>query len=397
MVTVPLDALARFTVSAFEAMGLPMEDANILANALIYSELRFHPGQGQGVRRLRAYQERIAQKKIDIAAPFEVVRESPALALVDAHNGPGTVVGTRAMRLAIAKAKVCGIGTVIVRNSTHYGSSAVHAAEAERAGCIGIACTNAGPEMAAWGGATPVVGTNPWAIAAPGGTGFPVILDIALTTAGKGMMRWHQREGRPIPIDWALTPDGDETTDPAAAMAGALLGIGQYKGYGLSLMTDVMTGVLSGGGFGLAPYSDPARQDVAHSFTAIDIEWFMPLAAFRERMRALTASIKASKLRPGFDEVLVPGELEHRREAQKRSSGVPLDEDVYNDLVLLGKQLGAPLLLEFAAVERKTRITLNERSDCTIRTTEGIASWVSSRPFPAIRQAPIPRALMGLP
>jgi LDH2 family malate/lactate/ureidoglycolate dehydrogenase len=350
MVTVPLDSLTRFTVSAFEAMGLPAEEAAITANALVYSELRFHPGQGQGVRRLRAYQERIAQNRIDIAAHFEIVKESPALALVDAHNGLGSVVGTRAMRLAVAKAKGCGIGTVIVRNSTHYGSSAVHAAEAERAGCVGIAYTNAGPEMAAWGGATPVVGTNPWAIAAPGGTGFPVILDIALTTAGKGMMRWHQREGRPIPIDWALTPDGDETTDPAAAMAGALLGIGQYKGYGLALMTDIMTGVLSGGAFGLAPYSDPAGQNVAHSFTAIDIEWFMPLATFRDRMRSLTETIKASKLRPGFNEVLVPGELEARREMEKRNKGVPLDEDVYSDLVLLGQQLGVAPLLELATV-----------------------------------------------
>jgi LDH2 family malate/lactate/ureidoglycolate dehydrogenase len=350
MVNVPLDALTRFTVSAFGAMGLRPEDAVITANALVYSELRFHPGQGQGVRRLRAYQERIAQNKIDIAAPFEIVKQSPALALVDAHNGLGSVVGTRAMRLAVAKAKVCGIGTVIVRNSTHYGSSAVHAAEAERSGCIGIAYTNAGPEMAAWGGATPVVGTNPWAIAAPGGTGFPVILDIALTTAGKGMMRWHQREGRSIPIEWALTPDGDETTDPAAAMAGALLGVGQYKGYGLALMTDIITGVLSGGGFGLSPYSDPARQDVAHSFTAIDIEWFMPLGVFRERMRSLTETIKASKLRPGFNEVLVPGELEARREMEKRNKGVTLDEDVYKDLVLLGKQLGVAPVLELANV-----------------------------------------------
>lgn len=350
MVTVPLEDLMRFSVAAFEAMGVAAEEAAITANALMYSELRFHPGQGQGVRRLRAYRERIAQKKIDLVAPFEIVKESPALALVDAHNGLGSVVGTRAMRLAIAKAKVCGIGTVIVRNSTHYGSSAVHAAEAERAGCIGIACTNAGPEMAAWGGATPVVGTNPWAIAAPGGTGFPVILDIALTTAGKGMMRWHEREGRSIPIDWALTPDGNETTDPAAAMAGALLGIGQYKGYGLALMTDVMTGVLSGGGFGLTPYSDPGRQNVAHSFTAIDIEWFMPVATFRERMRDLTAAIKASKLRPGFKEVLVPGELEDRREREKRNHGVPLDEDVYNDLVLLGQQLGVAPLLQLTTV-----------------------------------------------
>ena len=173
MVYVPVEPLTEFAIAAFQAMGLDLEAANITANALVYSELRFHPGQGQGVRRLRAYQERIAQKKIDIAAPFEVVKESPALALIDAHNGLGSVTGTRAMRLAAAKAKVCGIGTVIVRNSTHYGSSAVHAAEAELAGCIGTAFTNAGPEMAAWGGATPVVGTNPWAIAAPGGTGFP--------------------------------------------------------------------------------------------------------------------------------------------------------------------------------------------------------------------------------
>ncbi len=339
MVKVSVEALQQFTEAAFAAMGLAPDDARISTNALLYSELRFHPGQGQGVRRLRAYRERIREAKIDIAAPFEIVKESPALALLDAHNGPGSVIGAHAMELALVKARICGIGTVIVRNGTHYGSSAVHAAQAERAGCIGVAYTNAGPEMAAWGGATPVVGTNPWAIAAPSGSGFPVVLDIALTTAGKGMMRWRQREGLAMPADWALTPDGEETTDPSAAMAGALLGIGQYKGYGLSLMTDVLTGVLSGGGFGTEPYSDPARQDVSHSFTAIDIAWFMPLAEFRERMRKLAAMIKASRLRPGFDEVLLPGELEHRREMEKRAHGVPLDAAVFEDLRLLANEL----------------------------------------------------------
>ncbi len=340
MTKVALDDLQRFALDAFLAMGVAPDDAAIVGGALIYSELRFHPGQGQGVRRLPLYRQRIAQGLLDIHAPFQIVKESPALALIDGHNGIGSVLGTRAMRLAIAKAKVCGIGTAIVRHGTHYGSSAVHAALAEQAGCIGIAYTNAGPEMAAWGGATGVVGTNPWGIAAPGGTGFPVILDIALTTAGKGMMRWHEREGRPMPLDWALTPDGEETTDPSAAMAGALLGIGQYKGYGLSLMTDVMTGVLSGGGFGLEPYRDPARQNVSYSLTAIDIEWFMPLTQFRERMRAFTQTIKSSKLRPGFTEVLVPGELEHRRELDKRARGVPLDEEVYADLAALAADLG---------------------------------------------------------
>ena len=348
MVRVNCDALENFARHAFRAMGIAPADAEILAGALLYSELRFHPGQGQGVRRLRVYRERIAGAQVDPHAPFQIVKESPSLALVDAHNGLGTLAAMRAMRIAISKAKVCGVGTVIVRNSTHYGSSAVHAAQAERAGCLGIAYTNAGPEMAPWGGASGVVGTNPWGIAAPGGTGFPVVLDIALTTAGKGMMRWHEREGRPMPLDWALTPDGEETSDPSVAMAGALLGIGQYKGSGLSLMTDVLTGVVSGGGFGVTPYSDPARQDVSHSFTAIDIEWFQPLSEFRERMRELSAMIKASRLRPGFAEILLPGELEDRREKDKRRNGVPLDSSVYEDLLLLASEL------EIAALEPLT-------------------------------------------
>ena len=252
------------------------------------------------------------------------------------------------MQMAIAKAKVCGIGQVIVRNSTHYGSSAVHACAAEAAGCIGIAYTNAGPEMAPWGGREGAVGTNPWGIAAPTGLGFPVVMDIALTTAGKGMMQWHAREGTPMPRDWALTPEGMETDDPNAAMAGALLGIGQYKGYGLAFMTDVLTGVLGGGGFGLKPYSDQARLDVSHSLTAIDIAWFMPLAEFRARMDEFAAMVKSRQLRPGFSEILLPGEQEARRVARKSAHGVPLDDAVLDDLRALGAELG--LKAEIAVV-----------------------------------------------
>ena len=125
-----------------------------------------------------------------------------------------------------------------------------------------------------------------------------------------------------------------------AAMAGALLGIGRYKGFGLSLMTDVMTGVLAGGGFGLAPYSDPARQDVSHSFLALDIAWFMPLAEFNARMDRFIDEVKGGRLRPGFTEILVPGELEHRRAEDKRANGVPLDSAVFADLNDLAAALG---------------------------------------------------------
>ncbi len=340
MTAVTRDSLEKFVYEVLRAMGLPHDEAEIFGGALVFSELRFHPGHGQGVKKLRKYQDRFAQKFIDASAEWEVVKESPALALVDAHNGIGTVAATRAMRLAIEKSKECGIGQVIVRNSTHFGSSAVHACLGPEAGCIGIALTNAGPEMAPWGGREGVVGTNPWGIAVPTGLGFPAVLDIALTTAGKGMMNWHAAEGRPMPRDWALTPDGEETDDPHAAMAGALLGIGQYKGYGLAFMTDVLTGVISGGGYGLIPYADPKKWDVSHTLIALDIEWFMPLAEFRRRMDDFAEMVKSRALRPGFDEILIPGEQEARRVERKSAVGVPLEPEALADLQALAAELG---------------------------------------------------------
>ena len=340
LTAVTRDSLEAFTIAVFLALGLSDDDARLFGRALVFSELRFHPGHGQGVKRLRRYQQRIGERHVDPTAPWEIVKESPALALVDAHNGLGTVAAAKAMRLAVEKAKVCGIGQVVVRNSTHFGSSAVHACQASDAGCLGLAFTNAGPEMAPWGAREGAVGTNPWGIAAPTGLGFPAVLDIALTTAGKGMMQWHAREGRPMPLDWALTPDGLETDDPTAAMAGALLGIGTYKGYGLAFMTDVLTGVIGGGGYGLTPYADPAKLDVSHTLMAIDIAWFMPLAEFTRRIDDFAHMVKSRARRPGVAEVLIPGEQEARRVAKKSAIGVPLDDDVLADLQALGQELG---------------------------------------------------------
>jgi LDH2 family malate/lactate/ureidoglycolate dehydrogenase len=339
LVRVPVDALDRFTLSVFHALGVSDDEARMCANALMQSELHCLPGQGQGVRRLPVYRERISKGYIIPGAQFEIVKETPALALIDGHNGLGSPIAQRSMRVAIDKAKISGIGTVVVRNSTHFGSAAVPARIALEHDMIGIAMTNAGPEMAPWGAASGVVGTNPWGIVAPTGGDFPVVLDIALTTAGKGMMRWYMREGRSMPLDWALTPDGEETDDPAAAMMGALLGIGGHKGYGLSMMTDVLTGILGGAGYGLMPYANPAKQDVSHMMIAIDIAWFMPIAEFKARMDAFIADIKAAKKRPGVSEILVPGELDYDREQEFRRTGVLLDTEVFDELAALAADL----------------------------------------------------------
>lgn len=346
MTNVDREELRAFVSEGFEALGLTEEDAGIIADALIFSELRFHPGQGQGVARLRRYQQRIGNGEVNPNAGWSIVKEGPALAIVDAHNGIGTVAASKAMALAIKKAKEGGIGTVIVRNSTHYGSSAVHACQALEHGCIGIAFTNAGPEMAPWGGREGVTGTNPWSIAAPSDQGFPTVLDIAITTAGKGMMNWLIREGKKMPLDWAITPDGEETDDPAAALQGPLLGIGGHKGYGLAFMTEALTGVLSGGGFGLTPYSDPMKLDVSHYLQAIDISWFMDPDDYAARMGEFVKMAKTRALRPGFDEILVPGEQEARRTETKAKNGVPIEDGLLTDMQALGRELGLKSKLE---------------------------------------------------
>lgn len=340
---VPVDALAAVTQAILRTTDLAPEDADIIADALVTSELRNLQGQGQGVRRVRAYVDRVSQRQVDPAAPFDVVKESPALALVDAHNGPGTVVAVKAMRLAVAKAKVCGVGMVLVRHSTHFGSASFSASQALAAGCIGVSMTNAGPEMAPWGGIDGVVGTNPWAVAVPTGDSagdMPIILDMALTTAGKGMMRWLMRDGKQMPTNWAITADGHTTDDPAAAMDGTLLPMGEYKGYGLSLITDVLTGVLGGGGYGTIPYRDPARQEVAHQFIAYDIDWFLERQEFYAHLHDFMRMVKASRPRPGVKEILLPGELEWRRQQEKFRHGVPLDPEVYEDLQRLAAETG---------------------------------------------------------
>lgn len=331
----PVAPLRALTYDLLCTTPLAPEDAAIIADALVTSELRNLQGQGQGVRRVGAYMQRATQGLFAPRAPFEILKESPALALVDAHNGPGTIVAVKAMRLAVEKARLAGVGVVLVRHSTHFGSASYSASQALGSGCIGVSMTNAGPEMAPWGGIDPVLGTNPWAVAIPTGddpASMPILLDMALTMAGKGMMRWLMRDGQKMPRTWAITKDGRFTEDPAAAMDGTLLPMGEYKGYGLSLITDVLTGVMGGGAFGTEPYRDPGRQDVGHQFIAYDIDWFMARAEFYRRLQDFIAMVKASRTRPDVAEILLPGELEWRRMQEKLRTGVPIDPEICDEL-----------------------------------------------------------------
>jgi LDH2 family malate/lactate/ureidoglycolate dehydrogenase len=344
------DAVARYPEAELRpfierfltALGASAEEAEIVADGVITASMWYHPGQGQGLEKLIRYHRRIQGGGIVADAPMSWDREGPAYALLDAAKGFGYVAGQRAMLKAVDKAKSSGIAMVWVRNSNHFGIAGYHAVAAARRGLIGWSMTNARSEMAPWGSAKPVLATNPWGIAipTPGDEYGPIMLDMALTMSGKGMMRWYLEQGKPIPESWALTPDGRVTTDPAEAMDGPVLPIGEYKGYGLSLVTDVLTGVMSGAQFGLSVFQDEQRYDVGHLMMAFDPAMFMPRERFDERLGQLITEIKDAPPIDPARPVLLPGELEHQRSGSRRSEGIPVARATAESVRDLAQELG---------------------------------------------------------
>lgn len=336
----PEPALRGFTKQVLLALGANDEEADIVSDGVITAALWFHPGQGQGLEKLFRYARRIREggKVPNVTMRWE--RDGPAYALLDAARGFGYVAAYRAMDKAVEKAGQVGIGMVAVHRSNHFGIAGYHALQAAKRGFIGWSFTNARAEMAPWGSAKPVLGTNPWGIAIPRKDGHPIILDIALTMSGKGMMRWYQRQGKPMPETWALTPDGRTTTDPALAMDGPVLPIGEYKGYGLSFVTDVLTGVMTGALFGLSVFQDEQLYDVGHMMLAIDPDVFIGRDEFERRLDALVAEVKAAPPIDPDKPVLLPGEAEHQRLEERLRDGIPIDRETVEGLRALAAELG---------------------------------------------------------
>ena len=330
------------------ALGATAEEARVNADGVVTASLWWHPGQGQGLEKLFRYARRMRNGGIRPAAAMTWVSETAATALLDADKGLGYVAACRAMDRAIEMARGAGIAMVAVRHSNHFGIAGYHAKRAADAGLIGIAMTNAGAEMAPWGAARPVLGTNPWGVAVPRGRD-PIVLDMALTQSGKGMMRWLERAGLTMPDHWALTPDGARTTDPGAAMDGPLLPVGDYKGYGLSLVTDILTGVLTGSLFGAQVFQDDRNYDVAHTMIAISIDAFMPRQRFADRLEALIADVLSAPPIDPARPVQLPGQAEQERARRRLERGIPVDGATVRGLRRLAAELGVPFAPEGVA------------------------------------------------
>ena len=340
-----LETLRAFADNFMRALGATAEEAAIISDGLMTASQWWHPGQGQGLEKLFRYHRRVKNGGIVPNAPMRWLREGPAYALLDGASGFGYVAARRAMSRAADMAKSSGIAMVGVRHSNHFGIAGYHAMTAAEQGLIGWAFTNAKAEMAPWGSAQPVLGTNPWGIAIPRGGEHAIVLDMALTMSGKGMMRWYELENRPMPDNWALTPQGEVTTDPAAARDGPMLPIGEYKGYGLSLVTDVLAGVMTGALFGLDVFQDDQNYDVGHMMVAIDPAALLPEDEYQRRLDELVAQVKGAPPIDPARPIVLPGEVEFARMAERQRDGIPVAAETVQGLSELAADLGLSFTL----------------------------------------------------
>lgn len=339
---VPSEALEKWLQEVFERHGMPTPDARTAAHALVAASLR--GVDSHGVARVAMYCERLRRGVANAAPDITVARVAPAASLVDGDDGLGLVVGPRAMDEAIGIAKACGIGLAGVKRSGHFGMAALYILQAVQAGCAALAFTNASPALPVWGGRTPFLGTSPFAAGVSAGDAPPFVLDMACSTVARGKLKFAAQRGEPIPPGLALDRQGRPTTDGAEAFEGVVLPMGGVKGAGLSMLMEVLSGVLTGAAFGgdvRNPFTGlDGPQGTGHFFLALRADLFMPMAVFETRMQTLVERVKGQPLAEGFAEILMPGEPEHRNEQDRLARGIPLTTDVVASLRLEGEKVG---------------------------------------------------------
>ncbi len=346
-VAVAADDLRRVETAVLERLGLPPQDAAIAADVFLQSDLRGE--ESHGARLLLNVFARIEAGGDDPASPVAVIRDRFAVALWDAQRGIGQVVATKAMLAAIEKAKQYGVGVVGVRNANSYTSAKYYPLLAAQAGMIGITYANSGVQLVVpEGGLTPIVGTNPLAIAAPARSKPYFVLDMAVSVAMEKIFQAHER-AQPIPQGWGIDAAGQDTTDPADVLKSrALLPIAGPKGFGLGLAHEILTCVLmgghlfGGGSTGFIPFDGP--MNVSQYFQAINIDWFVPLDEFKARMDDALAAVGASLARPGVQHVYYPGEHSFAEEQRRQADGIPLPRKTVDALQAWCDKLGVARL-----------------------------------------------------
>lgn len=347
---VDAEPLRRWTAMLVERLGSPPDIAADVAELLVASDLRGIASHGTA--RLPQYVKLAEAGVMDPAARPRFERGKAALALFDAQNGFGHHAGRVAIDHAIERAQESGTAIAVVRNSNHYGIAGWYAMRAAARGMIGISLTNTSPLVAPTRARISMLGTNPIAVAAPAGKYEMLVLDMATSTIPRGRIEVAARRGERLPIGWAIGADGSPATTPEQALAGALQPLGGeeitagYKGYGLSLIVELLTGILSGAAFGpniIGLFSTAGKSDLGQFYMAIDPEAIDEHAAFVARLERLIDQLTKAPLIPNAPgPVLYPGQPEAERSSRQQRNGIVIDREHHASLLLLANRFGIP-------------------------------------------------------
>ena len=346
------DYLHKVAYHIYRAKGASEQEAEIVATHQVKANLVGH--DSHGVIHITEYVDRINRGHIVPGAPFVVDRETPCTAVINGNWGFGFVVTERAMNMAIDKARDNGVAAITIYHQSHIGRVGDYPTMAADQGMIGLvtADSGAGPKaVVPFGGREPRLGTNPICIAIPSDLEGPLFVDMATSAVAGGKVALAVARGTSIPEGWIVDKDGNPTTDPTAlAKGGASLPLGGpegHKGYGLSVMVEILSGLLTGLGFG----HDPSSRHNDGCFLAVfNVEAFRPLADFKREVAELAGYLTSSPPAAGFDRVYYPGEPEHLRTQELLKEGIFVEDATWARLRELAVEYGLEDELEMGNI-----------------------------------------------
>ncbi len=355
--TYTYDQLYTFSYNIFKAIGCSETDATTATKVLLSADVRGI--DSHGIARLSGYVRLWEAKRVNAMPDVKIIHESPSTAVVDGDSGLGLVVAPFAMQVAIDKAKTCGTGWVSVSNSNHFGIAGYHSMMCLEHDMIGISMTNASALVAPTFSTEKMLGTNPICVAIPAGEEPPFVADLATTTAANGKLEILQRKELDTPDGWVQTKDGEHTNDAnILKQGGALLPLGgdrehgSHKGYALGSVVDIFSAILSGANYGPwvppfpayvpMPENQPGK-GIGHFFGAMRIDAFRTAADFKYHMDHWIQRFRTATPIAGHEKVLIPGDPEREMETIRMKDGIPLLEQVVDDLVGLGNRFGVGL------------------------------------------------------
>jgi len=342
MPTITAEKLRQIAIDIFMAVGVPKNEARLVAEHLVEANLA--GVDSHGVIRIPRYVRRIQQGRIRPGADIQVVRETSTTALINGNWGFGQVIALKAMNLAIKKAEEHGVGIVGVFNCNHIGRLAHYSTLALKHNMIGIILCNGPPLVAPFGGMDRILNTGPISVAVPAGREGPIVMDISTSVSSEGKIRTKRNMGKLVPDGWLLDKDGRPTNDPNALYEGGVIlplgGNVGYKGYALGLVVDVLGGALTGAG---CASSEEYKGGNGVFIMVLNVANFTSVQDFKKRVDTLIRTIKTSRVAPGFNRILIPGEPEIQESIRRSKEGIPIDDETWRSITEIAKEVGVSI------------------------------------------------------